>query len=226
MITANIWQRVMRIQPVGATAHGTAFAIEVDGHPFLVTADHVVPREDRARLSLRTMNDDLDLSVERAWGRDDVACDIAVFALPATITPVLPAQPTTDGMAFGQDMYFLGYPLGLAFEVTPTQVLPFVKKATLSAAMNLASDIQTLYLDGHNNRGFSGGPIVYRAGGRLPPEPLRIAGVVSAFQVEHEEIHDVGGSVTGLVVGANAGIVIGHGIQYAVEAARTFLASQ
>lgn len=87
----------------------------------------------------------------------------------------------------------------------------------------MADHLRRIYLDGHNNRGFSGGPVVFRASDKGPPEPLRIAGVVSAFQVEPEPVYR-GHAPTTDHVRANAGIVIAHDIAYAVSAARECLA--
>lgn len=64
-------------------------------------------------------------------------------------------------------MYFLGFPFGKLFsdvkfeKANERYSLPFVKKATWSASAP-AGDGAVIFLDGHNNHGFSGGPIVFR----------------------------------------------------------------
>lgn len=52
---------------------------------------------------------------------------------------------------------------------------PFVKAGILSGAFD---DFSHLVIDGHGNKGFSGGPVVFQPDGHLTNE-LRISGVVS-----------------------------------------------
>ena len=83
-------------------------------------------------------------------------------------------------------MYFLGFPYGqlfsdMKFEKTGERVsFPFVKKAIWSAS-SPAGDGSVIFPDGHSNRGFSGGPVVFCAYDQ-PGYVMKIAGVVSGYK--------------------------------------------
>jgi hypothetical protein len=85
-----------------------------------------------------------------------------------------------------------------------------------------------LYLDGHNNPGFSGGPIVF-TDELHPGRKLKVGGVVSALQSRPADVYhseqiapsqirpeDRVDPIAGLVVNNNEDIVIGYSIDHAV----------
>lgn len=83
------------------------------------------------------------------------------------------------GIFVGQDVYSLGFPFGLATKFDkpiPTHIA-FIKKAILSAIDARPGSGHVLYLDGHNNPGFSGGPVIYANYNER--ERLEIAGVIA-----------------------------------------------
>jgi hypothetical protein len=93
--------------------------------------------------------------------------------------------PNTDKVLYGQDAYFVGFPYGLftgGKKVNGLYPIAFIKKGTFSATVR--EGIATvIFLDGHNNPGFSGGPIVYRdlnQNGTV----FYLAGVISGFLPE------------------------------------------
>ena len=60
-----------------------------------------------------------------------------------------------------QDVYFLGFPYDLTNDggtINRNFPIPLIKKGILSAIQ--VGEVKTLLLDGHNNPGFSGGPVV------------------------------------------------------------------
>jgi len=82
------------------------------------------------------------------------------------LTAFFENENTTADMVIGQDVFFLGFPYNYdsllqqsPFGNTP---IPFVKKACMSAIIKSGEDI-LLLLDGHNNPGFSGGPVCFSA---------------------------------------------------------------
>ena len=96
--------------------------------------------------------------------RCDDPIDIAVLVPPAQLTVNFPLEPTMQGIRFGQDMFFMGFPYGiLASGQTANWPYPLalIKKGMISGLL-YEKGVGTLLLDGHNNPGFSGGPIVYR----------------------------------------------------------------
>jgi len=66
--------------------------------------------------------------------------------------------------------------------------LPFIKSGILSALDIRNENAVTLYLDGHNNPGFSGGPIVFLSN---TTRRFHVAGVVSGFRNEYFPIFEL-----------------------------------
>jgi hypothetical protein len=79
-----------------------------------------------------------------------------------------------------------------------------------------ASGIHRVYLDGHNNRGFSGGPVVFKEPGS---QLFKVAAIVSGYRYSEEPIYQ-GDDPLQLSYRENTGIVLAYGIQHAVELAR------
>ncbi len=89
--------------------------------------------------------------------------------------------------------------------------LPFVKKATLSQF-----DGKVFLLDGHNNPGFSGGPVVFA-------EPFtlnyKVAAVISGYKAVQEPVY-AGGQPSNLTYLYNTGIIVSHSIDSTMEMIR------
>jgi hypothetical protein len=179
LITANVFCRVLFVQVEDML--GTAFTIEVDGRQYLVTASHVATAGTGAG-PLRVSNGEelavvpvVDIAVATS---DHI--DVAVLAPAVQLTRTLPLPPTMDGLAWGQDVFFLGFPYGLQGEprmMNEGRPLAFVKRAQFSGEF-LEDGGRVMVLDGHNVKGMSGGPIVFKAGN---DSRFRVAGIVQSF---------------------------------------------
>ena len=210
MITANVIHRVFRIK-IDQT-EGTAFTIEKDAREYLVTAKHVAKTIAVGR--------EIELYQNTGWiplqselvGHSSSDSDISVLAVDRALTPArLPMTATSKGLVYGQDVYFLGFPYGfLGRHVFGPNghPLPFVKKATVSLF-----DGTTYLLDGHNNPGFSGGPVVWTQPGT---SEFRVAAVISAYRSVDEPIY-AGGGATALTYRYNTGIIVCHGVETALD---------
>jgi len=142
--------------------------------------------------------------------------DIAVLALPLQITPTYPVEIGAANLYVSQDVYFLGFPFGLSTDAGDLNrgfPVPFVKKGVCSA-FNLKPEFMVIFIDGHNNPGFSGGPIVSVDPGS---QTLRIVGVVSGYRFQEDRVI-MQGAKTDLIVQSNTGILIGYGIKNALGA--------
>ena len=109
----------------------------------------------------------------------------------------------------------MGFPYGLATEAGQMNdgfPIPFVKKGILSA-MTLEDHI--IFLDGHNNPGFSGGPVVYQTPGDTRNE-MRVGGVISGYIGAPEPVYDAQGKPI-LNYQANTGIVKAYSISCATD---------
>jgi hypothetical protein len=126
-------------------------------------------------------------------------------------------MPLPEGDHFwfiGQDAYFLGFPFGLYTEIGEINnhfPIPIVKKAIFSGKLG-GVDSEVILLDGINNSGFSGGPVVYRS----PKDNLfRIAAVVSAWNAHEAPVYLE--KKTLYHVHENTGIIISYGIKHELD---------
>lgn len=207
MITANVIHRVFRIRWNGS--EGTAFTADIDDRQYLVTARHVLANFDTdGTVDVFSNGRWEPISVELV-GHAPEDVDITVLAPSRRLTPAnLPMAPLGQGprLTYGQDVYFLGYPhgfLGRYIFGPDGYPMPFVKKATVSLL-----DGAVFYLDGHNNRGFSGGPVVFQEASS--PE-FNVAAVVSGYHAVSEPVLH-GQDKTGLTISQNTGIIVTHAI--------------
>lgn len=161
-ITSNVLRRTLLIQ---ASETGTAFTIEVDNRQYIITAKHVVdtlPNEIESTIKVMKRGGWSELKV-RIFKCDDPV-DIAVLVPPSQLTINYQLEPTSQGLAVGQDAYFVGYPYGslLTYKSLP-DVFGLIKKAIVSGFGSMPEvRAQTILLDGYNNPGFSGSPVVFR----------------------------------------------------------------
>lgn len=225
--TSNVLYRVLRIRT--PTQTGSAFTIEVDGKQWLITARHLLKGFGN--------EGEVDLWIEGRWSRFNARAvyptkelvDIAALDLGRPVTITFPLTASSGGLTLGQQIYFLGYPHGLGTSASaPTPPgfgeIPFLKSGIVSALDDRDPQANILYLDGHNNVGFSGGPIVF-----WHPESgsFRVAGVVRGYRNEalpvlkKKKLDDPEAQAyNDLYTRANSGIVIGYDIRHIVEAIR------
>ena len=182
MITTNVIQRVFHLK-VGES-QGTVFALDHESKQYLVTANHV--------LDGMTSLDDIEIYHDGQWKRLPSAmvgtakdADTAVLAARVQLAPSHPLEATMGGIVIGQQVFFLGFPLGMMWgggEMNRDFPFPLVKSGVLSAME--VGQTPRIWVDGHNNPGFSGGPLVF-----IPAEEqfkrdraFRVAGVISAYR--------------------------------------------
>lgn len=206
MVPSQCYLRTLRIDtPRG---HGSAFTVTQHDRQWLVTARHVIDGFGSQELALVNKNGQVDVELQ-ALPHVNSAADIAVFALSKPITPELPMHPTSKGAIFTQDAYFLGFPYGLG-NVAGDITYPLVKKAIFSGAQPGKNGTHLWFLDGINNPGFSGGPVVFNKSGT---KDWHVAAVVSGYLPERIDVVEGEG-----VVPVNTGIVLAYDIAAAVDA--------
>ena len=176
MLTTNIIQRVLFVKFQNGV--GTGFTLEKEGKQYLISAKHV--------FSGLTKTDEIEIYNDGSWKKLQVTpifcsndeLDIIAFDIgDKKITPIHPIEIGMDGIQFAEDAYFLGFPYGLSTdsgEINNKYPFPFVKKCIISS---INFNNKQIYLDGHNNRGFSGGPVVVMR----PGNKIKVIGVVSGF---------------------------------------------
>ena len=215
MITTNVLQRTFSIK--FGEREGTCFTIDVAGRQYLVTARHVVEGiKPRDTVNIFQGSTWRGLSTEVAWlPNAERSEDVAILTPETQISPTHPLEPSAGGLTLGQDVYFCGYPYGLKTEI-PYDMnrgfpIPFVKKGVVSS---LDPESRIIFIDGINNPGFSGGPVVFH------PSPksndLKVAGVISSYRVEYAPIL-FSGKDTGLTYGSNTGLILAYDLRNGIE---------
>lgn len=216
MLTTNVIHRVFFLKAGEGT--GTVFAIDEGGKQYLVTAAHVVEGLSAPyNVSIFHQGQWKDLPLQLT-GISSVA-DVAVFSAGVQLAPSYSLPATTNGVIYGQDVHFLGFPYGIVSDIgTLNRGFPFplVKAACLSAFIKDDNGASIILLDGHNNPGFSGGPVVFHEHGQPLSSGLRVMSVVSGYRFAHEPVF-LGDAESPAVVRANTGIVITYDIKHAIE---------
>ena len=240
--TNNVLTRMTMVE--SHYGRGSTFSIDVDNREYWITAKHVLTGAEHPpygsitakSVSLRL----LDPGGEgEQWipvtfmvidpGKD---IDIVALAAPKPILanplPSVPADLT--GLILGGECEFLGFPYGGGWRARYDNGqfrMPFVKRCTVSALSQ--EDKPILVLDGINNNGFSGGPVIVNTGTNQ-----RIVGVVSGYHTEPAEIVFSSSASRNLksktsqcaapvphprgTVNLNSGFIIAYGINYATDA--------
>ena len=212
MITANVIHRVFRIR--WNDSQGSGFTLDIEGRQYLVTARHVLKGfQGDANIDVFSNGVWMPLSAQLV-GHAPGDVDITVLAPGRRLTPEeLPMRPMSPGagIGYGQDVYFLGFPydfLGKYIFGPDGYPMPFVKKATVSLFHGAV-----FFLDGHNNPGFSGGPVVFTEPGT---RDYKVAAVISGYQAVQESVY-AGANKTPLTYHYNTGIIVTHAIKGALE---------
>jgi S1-C subfamily serine protease len=166
--TGNVISRVYQIRFGGETA--TSFLMDYEDRQYFVTARHVMKSAgDGATVSVEFQGLSekwKTRSVTVLLGKNECV-DVAIL-VPADkkVSSVEPI-PYPYSYAFGQEAYFMGFPYGLSTSIGDQGAVALIKHAYISARVSCASissggdkDEEFILLDGFNNPGFSGGPII------------------------------------------------------------------
>lgn len=166
--TGNVLSRVYQLKFNGGI--GTAFVLDYEDRQYFVTARHIMESAaDGATASVELQGFDEPMKARQVTvllGKNKCV-DVAV--LVPSEKRVNAAEPIqyTYAFAFGQEAYFLGFPYGLFTSINQGGAVALIKHAYVSARVRCTAiyrdgdaDQEFLLLDGFNNPGFSGGPIV------------------------------------------------------------------
>lgn len=213
---------------VAGDGAGTGFFVDSQEKLYLVTARHVVN-------SLPICNGHVLVWFDGQWKQlaavrtlfPDSDADVAVLETewkspkPFGVPPM--SDLGTDGPTFGQQVWFLGYPLWSSVHphgvssafMKDKKIIPFIKRGTLSAIDSTNQNSTVLYIDGINNKGFSGGPIVYWS---FSAHEYRILGVVRGYlNDEFPQEWTINGQKVSETVLANSGILVGYSIKSVLD---------
>ena len=179
-IPNHVFNRIFLIKWNDST--GTAFVIDRESKQYLVTARHVVVGL-RSGNAIKVFQDgkwkNLIVSVV---GSGKGAVDLAVLAPSIRLSSSLPLGVSSDSLAYGHPIYFLGYPFGRHSgneQFNRGLPLPLVKAGIVSA-LTVDNGVLWIILDAHVNKGFSGGPVLFIPDGKSRDE-LQVVGVVTSY---------------------------------------------
>ena len=216
-VPSNALLRVFEIKVGDST--GTAFTIERRGKQFLVTARHVVDGLPARGATVEIFRGGywMKLKVDILLPKNPEV-DIAVLDIPEPLSVTYELVPETEGLVFGQEVYFLGFPDGL-HTLAGTGRIPFIKRGTVSAQDATDPTAVVWYVDGFNNPGFSGGPVVFLD---RKDNKWKVAAVVKGYKPEPAKVRLRRQSVDTKIL-VNSGILIAYDIRHALEAIETML---
>ncbi|MCY3891989.1 MAG: serine protease [Acidimicrobiaceae bacterium] len=199
---------------------GTMFALELENQQYLVTARHLA----------RDAGGVLQIEWEQGWisapadliGHCSGEVDISVYSarecLPRLLDPEWHNLGIEPDLKLGEDIRFYGFPYGLSTSRrNGTVPLPLVKAGIVSGFFGAAQlgPNSSFLIDGHNNPGFSGGPVVSIRGGKY-----RVAGVVSGYLPHDEDVRSRMSDENderSEYVEQNSGIMLAWNIQHVVD---------
>jgi hypothetical protein len=242
---------------------GTTFSIDVDNREYWITAKHIftgVKSGPAGVFTTKTVQANIlsqigegDEGHELHWMPEtftviDPGKDIDILVLVPghlLIDYGLDFNLTAgaEGIGFGGDCEFLGFPYGGGWKaqwmdskrpgIKTWMWLPYVKHCTISALLQ-DHGFGIWVLDGINNEGFSGGPVLYGTG---PNQ--KVFAVISGFHQEPLEVlpapppgHEQTSSIPASprlpgnnsnepekkIVEANSGFILAFGIEPAIKA--------
>lgn len=212
MVPTNITFRTIHIKNNGAT--GTAFVLDVDNKQYYITARHVIE-------GLVT-GSTIGINYQKGWNEHKIVIighsshsDISVFSVPTGKVESENLKASSDEIYYSQDLYFLGFPYGLQSDIASLNSdfpIPFIKKGILSNFL-IEKPTKTLFLDGLNNPGFSGGPVVYF---HQQTQRFQLAGIISGYRFEIANAMFQNKEID-IQIKTNTGIIISYGIEAALE---------
>lgn len=217
LLPSEIVSRVINIK--FGTSSGSGFLASYKNGNYLITAKHVLANANSGEeVVFEFYNEDVWKKTKGILlHHSNPQIDIAVIDLVDTTEMESHVNFSIDGIFYGSEGYFLGFPFGLKIENTKDFnsgfPLPLVKKALLSAVIR-KNNINMIFLDGHNNPGFSGGPIVFKNPDNTSKIKWNIIGVISAYQNQKNEMETPFGVIDYY---ENSGIIIGYSIEHAIE---------
>jgi hypothetical protein len=228
--TFNAMSRTLRVQSKHGT--GTIFNIDVDGREYWVTATHILTGakgKPYGRIAEKTI--ELKILNPGGTGLEWLAVQFTVLQPPddVDVVALAPASlilstatnasplPTSDGLMFGGPCEFLGYALDGGWRARTNDGrlwYPFIKHCTVSG---YDADLKMWILDGINNPGFSGGPVILGTG-----DALKFVAVISGYYLEPTEV--IRGGAVKLApntpkdtVNVNSGFIIAYDISHVVD---------
>ena len=218
--TSNVIHRVFNVRVVNHSkvlACGTAFAVDEGNREYIVTARHIAELTEGCDIQVMGI-EGWATCAAKAIEHAEGPIDISVIALLQTLVPKegrFPVPLGVGGIVYGQEAMFMGFPAGYDPNAGPRLFngfpLSLVKYARFSS---MPYQGYPIWLDGHNNPGFSGSPLCFAPS---KSNEIQVAGVVTAYRSLKEPVYAEGGVETEWYVRANMGLIQAWDIQHALD---------
>ena len=188
------------------TVHGTAFIGSLDSVEYVITAKHLLvdyaSHSDTLLIYLNRPTGEVPYLAKVFYHEDDH--DIAVLQLDSPPSVGF-SYPVGGAITLGANAYFLGFPYNERFTTLYNGwKVPLIKSATLSGSVDWGG-LPKLVLDGHNNPGFSGGPIIAYDNEN---KTNCIIGVVSGYYPQMNKVKNAKGEeIEDIISPENSGII-------------------
>ena len=199
------------------TSIGTGFLIKNNNQEFLITARHLFRKKIKNNeevLITVCLNNVNKVFKVKIYLHQNPNIDIAVLKIPQSISQ-FPSLLLKGGDSYflAQECLFFGYPLNSLGSITKEgKKIPLVKRAIISAIYD-ENGIDYLLLDGHNNPGFSGGPLLTYS---HQMENQYIIGVITAYYPQPHKIK-LNDTIPPITFNENSGIIVAFPSQYILE---------
>lgn len=200
-----------------STAGGTCFRISYKNKNYWITAKHIFPNiKNKDSISLYIDNDNkIDTIKGKAYIDNNPDIDIIVIK-PRDSSNISSIVLNPIGPIIGSNGYFLGYPFLKFYTKDESKInngfpFPFVKQCILSGTSTNNEKI-IYYLDGINNPGFSGGPVLFQDYSK--DRKFYLLGVISGYTSFRQKIKDPNGQTVEYTIDENTGIIISYGNQH------------
>lgn len=192
---------------------GTSFFIKNKDEEYLITAKHIfqnkIQHGEYANIYMEKGAIKEWFTVQ-VYFHSEPNVDIAVIKMKEKFCYIQPYE-LSEKVVLGQDCRFLGFPLQQKFHTSMKQgKVAFIKRALFSAFM-IIDNYEVTLLDGSNNPGFSGGPVIFQ---EMESGKNFIYGVVSGYFQQFNKIET---KSTPVMIPENSNIMVCFGANYINE---------
>lgn len=216
-LTLDVIGRVFQFKYEGGT--GTSFIIHKDSTNYLITAKHILKNTANGE-SIK-----FGIFQDNAWAlfkgkvyfdkNKDV--DIAVIVVDGLGFSKSSIEIGDTKTVLGDEGFFLGFPYGLKTndhgKINKGFPFPLLKKAVLSGSIT-ENGVSNIILDGHNNPGFSGGPVLFQDRLAKSNDKYYLVGVISSYWAQKNNVKTPFGL---LEYSENSGIIIAVGSKHILD---------
>ena len=202
----------------------TAFLGTYKGNHYLVTAKHIFkPTDSNVLFEIFRDNVWRPFNGHAFFHKSDNV-DIAILRsdfVSAGYNIVLDPDSSFN-VPFGDVGFFLGFPYGY-YTLDNTKLnegypIPLIKRATFSGSI-IEKNVEYLFLDGFNNPGFSGGPVLFFDRWKKDSKNLFLVAVVSGYV---SQINRVKSGTLNFDFEQNSGIIRATASRYIPEIIDSF----